>query len=192
MRIVAAVAAVAFFAACGSKADEALSTDNSDGWTMDETASRLEFTATQTGKAFSGSFEEFDASIVFDPDNLETATISVVIKTASARTGDRQRDGALPTNDWFAAKAFPEATFSADEVVRVGEGRYEARGALTIRGTSRPLSLPFTLAIEGDRAVADGETTLVRTDFGIGQGEFATDEWVGFDVSVAFHLEATR
>lgn len=191
MRIVALAAALSFFAACGSQADEPAMAAG-DGWIVDKSASRLEFTATQTGKAFTGEFEKFDASIDFDPDNLEETSISVVVETGSARTGDRQRDDALPTGDWFAVKAFPEATFVSDDVVSAGDGRYEAHGALTIRETSRPLVLPFTLSIDGDRAVADGDTTLVRTDFGVGQGEFASDEWVGFDVSVAFHIEATR
>ncbi|MCB2114390.1 MAG: YceI family protein [Parvularculaceae bacterium] len=191
MRIFAFAAAFFLFAACGSEADET-APGGPGGWRVDKSASRLSFTATQTGKPFTGEFGDFNAVIDFDPDNLADAKISVIVKTGSARTGDRQRDDALPTGDWFAAAAFPEAAFVAGEVAAVGAGRYEARGDLTIRGESRPLILPFTVSIEGNRAVADGETSLIRTDFGVGQGEFASDEWVGFEVLVAFHIEATR
>jgi len=190
--IFSVAAAVVFLAGCGSKTDSAGDAGAQGCWTVDKSASRLEFSGTQITKAFTGSFSDFNASIDFDPDDLDAARIEVVVATGSARTGDRQRDAALPTKDWFAVSAFPEATFVADDIVTLGEDRYEAHGVLTIRDASRPLALPFSLAIDGDKAVAEGETTLVRTDFGVGQGDFTTDEWVGLDVRVAFHIEATR
>jgi polyisoprenoid-binding protein YceI len=161
-------------------------------WTLDKSASRLEFSATQTGKGFKGAFSSFDADIRFDPANLAAANIVVTVNTSSAATGDKQRDAALPTSEWFATKAFPAATFAASKVIAQPDGSYVADGTLTIRGISKPLELPFAVEISGDRAVAEGEVKLVRTDFGVGQGEFATDEWVGFDVAVRFHIEASR
>lgn len=190
--IVGALAAAAVFAGCGSKSDANEATSAQSEWKVDKAASRLEFSATQNGKEFSGTFSSFDAAIDFDPEKLAAARIEVIVDTASAKTGDRQRDAALPTADWFAVKAFPKAAFSASKVVETGAGAYEARGKLTIRDASRDLALPFTLKIDGDNAVADGSITLVRTDFGVGQGEFATGEWVGLDVKVSFHISASR
>lgn len=162
------------------------------GWRVDKAASRIEFIGEQTGAAFTGTFADYDAAITLDTDDLGAATIAITINTASAKTGDRQRDAALPTSDWFSVKAFPTATFSSSDIESTGAGTYEARGTLTVRDTSRDLVLPFTLAIEGARAVAVGETTLDRSDFGVGQGEFATGQWVALGVTVRFHLEATR
>jgi len=161
-------------------------------WVVDKDASKLSFTATQTGSAFEGEFETFSADIVFDPADLANASISIAVDTASAETGDRQRDTALPGSDWFKAKEFPSATFVSNEVVETGEGAYEARGKLTIRDVTRDLVLPFTLAIDGGKAHAEGGVTLARTDYGVGQGEFSTDEWVGLEVGVSFVIEATK
>ena len=160
-------------------------------WTVDKKTSRIEFTGTQTGKSFTGSFSSFDITITFDPDNLESSRIKATIDTASARTGDKQRDDALPTKDWFSAESFPAAVFESSDIRAAGAG-YEAKGVLTLRGVSRDLTLPFSLDISGDRAVADGSVSLIRSDFGVGQGEFATGEWVGLDVKVAIHVEADR
>ena len=161
-------------------------------WVVDKDASKLSFTATQTGKSFEGEFETFNADIIFDPADLANASLSVTVDTASAETGDRQRDTALPGSDWFKTSEFPSATFASDEIVETGEGAYEARGALTIRDVTRDLVLPFTLSINGDAAHAEGAVTLVRTDYGVGQGEFSTDEWVGLEVGVSFVIEATK
>lgn len=160
-------------------------------WTVDRGASRIEFTGSQTGKDFTGSFSSFDVAIAFDPGNLGASHIKATIDTSSAATGDRQRDDALPSSDWFASKSYPAAVFESSDIRAAGNG-YEARGKLTIRGVSKDLTLPFALEIKGDRATADGSASLVRTDFGVGQGEFATGEWVGLDVKVSIHIEATR
>ncbi len=175
--------------------DEAVSLSaapsNQAVWNVDRSKSRIEFTGTQTGKEFSGAFSKFDVSVAFDPANLEGSYIKATIETASAKTGDRQRDDALPSGDWFSAGAFPAAVFESSDIRSAGGG-YEARGTLTVRGVTKDLTLPFSVAITGDRAVADGEAALVRTDFGVGQGEFATGEWVGLDVKVKIHVEASR
>ena len=185
------LAAAIVFAGCGApQGNAAFAAEGA--WTVDSKASSLEFTATQAGRAFTGGFSNFTADIVFDPDDLGAARIKVCVTTVSAKTGDRQRDAALPTTDWFSVKAHPTAEFVANKVERTGEGAYLAVGTLQLRGVERDLSLPFTLTIDGDKAVADGEATLLRTDFGVGQGEFATDEWVGLEVEVRFHLEANR
>lgn len=161
-------------------------------WKVDKGKSRLEFTGVQTGKGFTGAFSSFETSIDLDPENLAAARIGIVIDMTSAKTGDRQRDAALPTAEWFSTAAFPNATFSSSEVLATGPDAYEARGKLTIRDVSKDLLLPFTLKIAGDHAVAEGAATLVRSDFGVGQGEFATGAWVALDVGVSFHLEADR
>lgn len=160
-------------------------------WTLDKAKSRIAFTGAQTGREFTGSFSKFDIVIAFDPANLSSAHINATIDMASAATGDKQRDDALPASDWFSVKDYPSAVFEASDIRAAGAG-YEARGKLTIRGVTRDLTLPFSLTISANRAIADGEVSLVRTDFGVGQGEFSTGEWVGLNVKVALHIEAAR
>lgn len=161
-------------------------------WTVDYGNSRIGFSGMQTGQAFDGAFGKFEAAIEFDPSDLSTAAIDVVVDMSSARTGDRQRDAALLGSDWFRTKDFPMARFASDRVEKTGVTAYIARGALTIRGVSKPVDLPFSLTIDGDRARAVGETSLIRTEFGVGQGEFAGDDWVALDVRVRIDVVATR
>lgn len=161
-------------------------------WTVDAAASSLAFRATQSGKPFDGRFQRFQTTILFDPSRLDASSITVVVDMTSAKTGDGQRDTALPTADWFDAKKFPSAKFVSTRIVSKGAGRYEAEGALTIRDASVPLKLPFTLTMAGDKGTARGAVTLQRQKFGVGRGEFANDTWVGFGVGVSFVIVATR
>ncbi len=161
------------------------------GWAIDKSKSRIEFVGVQAGKEFIGAFAEYDIAVAFDPTDLAAAHIKVTIDMASAATGDRQRDDALPSRDWFSAKDFPVAIFESTDV-RAASGGYEARGTLTLKGVSKDVLAPFSVDISDGHAVASGEVALIRTDFGVGEGEFATGEWVGLDVKVRFHVEADQ
>ena len=65
-----------------------------------------------------------------------------------------------------------------------------APGTLTIRGMGKSVTLPFTLDVKGAQARAKGRLDIVRTDFGIGQGEWKTGDMVALQVAVVFDLEA--
>jgi polyisoprenoid-binding protein YceI len=63
---------------------------------------------------------------------------------------------------------------------------------LTIRGTAKKLTLPFTLDVSGTTATAKGEINLNRTDFGVGQGDWSSGAYVGLNVGVTFTLVAAQ
>ena len=161
-------------------------------WIVDKAASRLGFKSTFAGMAVSGAFQRWDAQIAFDPKALAASKVMVSVDVASATTGDQGQDEALPTSDWFDAAHFPRATFTAANFKDLGGGRYQALGTLTLKGATRPVTLPFTLAIAGPSARVGGQTTLNRTAFGIGKGQFASAETVPFDVAVSVTLSAKR
>jgi polyisoprenoid-binding protein YceI len=161
-------------------------------WTVDPAKSHLNFSGVQTGAPFQGRFDKWTAEIMFDPAHPEAAYVKVTIDLASARTGDTQRDTALPQPDWFDVKDFPQATFEATGFVAHGGDAFETPGKLTIRDMSKVIVLPFTLAVTGNSANAKGHITLMRTNFGVGQGEWSSNEWVAFEVGVDFDLVATK
>ena len=161
-------------------------------WTVDQGKSRLGFSGVQVGASFQGRFTRWEAHIAFDPAKPEAGHATVLIDMASARTGDTQRDEALPQGDWFASSQFPQARFEAKSFRAKGGGAYEAVGTLTIRGISHDAVLPFTLTVSGDTAHVQGRMQLVRTGFGVGQGAWSSGQWVALDVGVDVDLTATR
>jgi len=163
-------------------------------WVVDPAQSHLTFTGTSQGQSFEGSFGTFTAKIMFDPAALESALVDVSIPVESISTGAPMRDDELPKPEWFDVKTFPLAHFTANKFTASAEhpGDYVADGTLTIRDVSQPLALPFTLVIEGNTAHMTSSSTLDRTVFGVGQGEWATGETVAKDVTVKVDLIATR
>ena len=154
--------------------------------------STLNFQTTWSGDAIRGRFDTWTADILFSPDALDGSKIAVSIDLASVKTGDEQRDASLPSGDFFDVAEHPKATFTATRFEKTGEGRFIAHGALSLRGVSRPLNLPFRLKIDGDTASVSGVTSLDRTAFGVGQGEWHNTDQIPAKVSVSIALRAKR
>lgn len=188
-----ATAPAAGAAAAGTAAPAAPEADLKDpvAWTVQK-GSSLGFTATWSGEAVQGQFKTWTADILFSPQALDRSKVTVAVDMASAGTGDAQRDESLPSGDFFDTAEHPKATFTATKFRKTGEDKYVADGTLELRGVKKPLSLPFTLKIDGDTATARGVTTLDRTTFGVGQGEWASTDQIAASVKVSFSLTARR
>ncbi|HIJ61848.1 MAG TPA: YceI family protein [Rhodospirillaceae bacterium] len=163
-----------------------------DQWTIDPGTSLLAFTGSQSGAAFDGRFTRWRADIDFDPARPSAGHVVVVVDMNSAVTGDITRDQSLPQADWFDLQRFPEARFEAREFRPLGGNAFEAPGDLTIRGVRKPAALRFTLDIDGAVAHAKGRLAILRSDFGVGQGAWKSDQIVGLEVGVIVDVTARR
>jgi cytochrome b561 len=148
--------------------------------------SSLTYTFSQAGASNQGSFKSF--AVTFDPG---AGRLDVVIDMRSFDTGDQQRNGILGGKDFFDVAQYPQSRFTASRIGKTTSG-YEAAGSLTLRGVTRNITIPFTwrtTTIQGHPVgYLSGQTTLRRSDFGVGQGQWQSTDWVGNDVTVRYSL----
>jgi cytochrome b561 len=161
-------------------------------WVVDAGKSRIAFSGTHTGRAFSGSFRNWTAAITFDPDDMAASRAIVRVDLSSATTGDAIYDKTLPTADWLDTARSATANFESIAFRSVAPGRYEARGELEMRGARLPVILVFDLRIDGDTAWMSGRANLKRLDFGIGKMSDADGAWVSLDIPLEITLVARR
>lgn len=152
---------------------------------------RLGFKVTVNGEAVSGSFGNWDADISFDPEQLDKSSIKATIALASVSSGDSGRDDMLRGDDFFGTGS-PTARFTANRIKSRGGNRYEAQGALQMKGVSKPVTLAFSLDINDKQARAAGTAKFDRRDFGIGTGQFADTGTISGDVTVDFAFRASK
>jgi polyisoprenoid-binding protein YceI len=150
----------------------------------------IEFSYKQMNVPMDGRFARFGGAIRFDPAKPTAATVRLEIDAGSIELGALDADVEVRNKPWFNTAAFPTAQFVSNAVTPAGAGRYEVAGTLTIKGTSRPLTVPVAFRQEGSHAVFDGTFTLKRADFGIGDGIWADYDLVANDVQVTFRLLA--
>ena len=157
-------------------------------YTVQPASSTLGFSNTFQGESFDGRFDRWTAAISYDPANLATSKFDVEVDLASAKTGDSDRDGALPGTDFFDTAKFPKAHFVTTGFRRTGT-QVIADGNLTLRGVTKPVSLAVTFKPQGSGATLDVATTLRRLDFGVGTGDYADTSVIGADVKIDAHLQ---
>lgn len=161
-------------------------------WQVDPARSTVKFSGMQDGQPFAASFKTFTADVSFDPADLAASKVTVTLPIAAIVAEAPMIQQEIAGADWFDARQFPAATFTATVFRKVDDSHFEAEGTLTIRDHSRPLTLPFTFAEAAGRATVTAAVSLKRNDYGIGQGRWATDPSVAQDVKVEIALEATR
>jgi polyisoprenoid-binding protein YceI len=165
-------------------------------WNVDHEASRVGFVATQSGDPVPGEFESFDASIRFARDRLDSSSVNVHIRIGSVDAGSGERNQTITSPSLFHAAEHPTARFRSTRLRQVGDGQYIATGALTMRGTTHTVDLPFDLDITRRngtlRAIAEGALTVQRLRWGIGKGQWKDTSMVPNDVRIEIRIVATR
>ncbi len=144
-----------------------------------------------------GTFDEWTGSLEFDPDQPGSSKVEATIEAASVNTRNDQRDEHLRSADFFDVENHPKLTFESTSWKKSGSG-YEVTGDLTIRGTTRPV----TLNVEDNGRGVDpwgnqrlGFTvtgTINRKEFGLtwNQALEAGGVLVGEDVNIAIEVQA--
>ncbi|MBI4012135.1 MAG: YceI family protein [Candidatus Rokubacteria bacterium] len=133
---------------------------------VDPARSQIRFHAVSRFMDADGAFHRLAGEIRLDDGRPETAAGEVSVEVASIDTGIGMRDNHLRSADFFDAERHPRARFVLGAVRREGE-RFVVSGALTLRGVTRPLTLPVAVAVSGGTIRVTGELTLNRVEFGI-------------------------
>ena len=143
-------------------------------WTLDPAHTRIGFVARHAMVTkVRGSFNEFEGTAVLDGANPANSHAEVTIKAASIDTRNAQRDEHLRSNDFLAMQENPEITFTSTGARQVDDTTFELTGDLTIRGVTKPVTIPFTF--EGAakdpfgnlRAGFEGSVAINRKDWGV-------------------------
>ncbi len=165
----------------------------SAAWTVDYDNSSIRFAFTHEGKAYEGAFNDWNASIVFDPDNPDAARVSAEIATGSALTGVKIYDDSLKGSEWFFVKEFPTAKARVFAFERgASENLWMADVEVSIKDLSLTVPFTFTLNMDGDTARMTGDATLFRSPLNLGMQSDPNAAYVSEEVDVSVTIEATR
>ncbi len=120
-----------------------------------------------------GAFNEYEGTGYIDGENPANSKVSVRIQAASIDTRNEQRDGHLKSNDFLDMENYPEITFESTEAKQVDDTTFELTGDLTIKGVTKPVTVPFTFEgaatdpFGNQRVGFEGAVTINRKDWGV-------------------------
>jgi len=166
-------------------------------WALDPTHSEIQFKVKHLMISnVTGQFGKFDASVETNGDDISTAKISFSADINSISTNNEQRDAHLRTSDFFDAENHPQLTFVSSKLEKVDEENYKLHGTLTMRGTSKEI----TLNVEFGGIITDpwGNTRsgftvsgkINRQDFGVSFGMVTETGGLLLGNDVSIHAQA--
>lgn len=155
--------------------------------------SKIEFSGVQNRKtAFTGHFKQFEVDADFDTNDLSNSHINVMIELGSLESGSEKRDTKLKKGNWFDIENTPRSYFKSEAIQAVSNGVYEIKGALEIKGISKPYSFKLEIRELVDLLKLSGKFTINRLDFDLGLGAWKNPDWVKHEVEVKFDITVKK
>ncbi len=143
-------------------------------WTLDTVHSEVAFKVKHLLVTnVTGHFKQFSGTVSQPSTDFADATITFEADVDSIDTKNEQRDGHLKSADFFDAANYPKLTFVSTKIDRLSDDEYQITGDMTIRGTTKPVTLNATFNGQGP---GFGGTTVAgfelagkinRFDFGL-------------------------
>jgi polyisoprenoid-binding protein YceI len=141
-------------------------------WEIDSVHSEVSFVVRHlVVSKVRGRFDRFSGTIVTDQDPARSS-VTATIDASSINTNEPNRDQHVRSADFLDVENFPNITFRSTAVRTEGRGSF-VDGELTIRGTTRPVTLDVDVngfspdPYGGTRAGFSASAEINRQDFGV-------------------------
>ena len=144
-------------------------------WQIDPQHSSAQFAVRHLGlSTVRGAFSKLSGTMVRDDQDIMNSSVEVTIDVNTVDTREPDRDKDLRSERFFDVAHFPTMTFKSKKVEQVAPGKLRLTGELTIRGTSREVTLDVdgpTAAVKdpwgNQRLAATATTKINRQDYGV-------------------------
>ena len=150
--------------------------------------SEIKFSGKQMGVAQDGKISKFSAKANLDAKKPEASRAEITVELGSIDLGSKEANDEVIRPDWFDVAKFPQAKFVSVSVKNIGGDKFEMRGKLTIKGTTKDVVVPFTMKEAGAATTAEGVIEIKRLDFKVGDGVWDDLETVANEVQIRFLL----
>ena len=169
---------------------------SAEKYVLDSSHSQVIFSWNHLGfSTTTGMFSGFEGEIMFDQEDPAASSVTVSMPVIEMITGWKPREDHFMTEDFFGAAEGDLVTFTSTGIEVTGENTANITGDLTMNGVTKSVVLDAKLNQVGEHPMAgkpwagfDATTTLVRSDFDLGQ--FAP--FVGDEVEVNISIEAQK
>lgn len=167
-------------------------------WKVDQSHTTVGFSVSHLFTSVQGRFDQFDGTIVFDPEKPESTVVRATVEAASINTNNAKRDKHLRSGDFFDVEKHPTLSFeSTGGVTGMKENRGKLAGNLTIHGVTKPVVFDVTFRGQGKdpwgnvRAGFAATLTINRKDYGLNWNEVleAGGVLVGEEVEIRIDAE---
>lgn len=168
----------------------------SGNYIVDKTHTRVLFKVNHLGlSTYVGRFNDFNATLSFDPNNIEASQLEATINTRSLDLNDEKLEYRLAGPTWLNSDEYPEAVFTTLSASPLDNSNIKFIGNLTLKGKTKPVEMLVTFNGGADNLLSGHYTigfsatgAFKRTDFGIS----SYTSIVGDTIELEVHTEFQR
>jgi polyisoprenoid-binding protein YceI len=138
---------------------------------------------------FIGRFNDIDASLDFDPENIGNSNLEVVINTTSLDINNAEFEEELRGSNWFDTETFPQAVYRTSSLIEENENTFVFAGDLTLLETTAPVNINVTFHGGGRNFLTRKDTLGFSADATFMRSDFGLDRFTSFGVGDEIELE---
>lgn len=149
-------------------------------YTVDAAKSSITWLGKKVTGSHNGTISLKSGSLNVNGKNVTGGTFVIDMTSIKDADGSDKLEGHLKADDFFGSAKFPTSTFVITKVAGKG-ANVTVSGNLTIKGITKPLSFPATVAVNGDGTVSAlaGKITVDRTKYDIRYGSKSFFDSIG-------------
>ena len=115
-------------------------------WKINKDHSEILFQVPYLGVSeLTGRFTDYNGEAELNDATSKIDSLKIEISAGSINTGHKMRDNHLQASDFLESREYPNMTFTSSKIIKKSATDYSAEGILTIKKTSRPFTINFTL-----------------------------------------------
>jgi len=195
--------------------DKAIVTEKQDAlnaagetFTIDTTESRIRFTGNGVGKNHPGNFRLSSGTVSIADNKVTGGSFIININSMEVeQKGDMFQNKLKPhllSGDFFDAEKFGSAKFEITKVEPfngngsdssvVAGANFNISGNFTLKETTKNITFPAKIDLDGDKLKAKGNFNIDRTQWKMNYGNDKTlgDKFISETVNIELNLEAKK
>lgn len=190
-------------ASCENPADKTKSASVSDAVAVEATApaasavtytfapeSEILFVGSKITGSHNGGFKSFTGEFAIANDALAGTGQKITIDMSSIWSDAEKLTGHLKSADFFNVEKYPQSSFELTSVSAGDNNTYQVSGNLTLLETTKNITFPAHVTINGDTADIHAKFDINRKDFGVVYAGMP-DDLIRDEVVIELKLKAT-
>ena len=130
--------------------------------------SSVKFSIKNFGFETGGFFTGLEGKINFDPADVSQDSFDLSVDANTINTDNTMRDNHLRKEEYFDVQNYPRIRFVSTSVKVDNNAHFTVTGKLTIKNTTKEITIPFTATPKNEGYIFTGEFKLDRKDFKVG------------------------
>ena len=149
-------------------------------YTVDPAKSTITWIGKKVTGSHNGTIALQSGTLNVDCKKVTGGTFTIDMNSIKDADGSAKLEGHLKADDFFGTAKFPTSTFVITKVAGSG-AKLTVTGNLTIKGITKPVTFPATVAVNDDGTVSAlaGKITVDRTKYDIRYGSKSFFDSIG-------------